>query len=235
MAWQGSSAALLALLVCLYVLIECAFAQLRAPGAISKFNPGGQYIMLTFSGGPHRYSTPLILDMLKEKNVKATFFVSGVKSLGLVHILRRMHEEGHEIGNHGYHPTLFTKLSDDMILSSMHKTRELIRNATGVHSVHFARPPGGNTNLEVNELLKVNGHHKVILWSLDSRDLLRHKGRDVVEVVVRRASPGDVVLLHDSSNVTVEAIPAMIDQLKEKGFEILTISQVMSLPDDSPK
>eukprot|EP00600_Ochromonadales_sp_CCMP1393_P004406 CAMPEP_0174961478 /NCGR_PEP_ID=MMETSP0004_2-20121128/4260_1 /TAXON_ID=420556 /ORGANISM="Ochromonas sp., Strain CCMP1393" /LENGTH=237 /DNA_ID=CAMNT_0016209923 /DNA_START=161 /DNA_END=874 /DNA_ORIENTATION=+ len=212
----------------------CTNAQLTSPGAYSRFEPGGQYIMFTFSGGPHHSVTPRILDILKEKKVKATFFVAGLKALHNEHLLERMAQDGHEVGNHGFFPYLFSKMADEKILASIHRTSELIKNATHVNNVKYIRPPSGNTNPDVNQLLKHNGDHKVILWSLDAKDQHFRSVRDIKRHVTTKARPGDVALFHDNANMTVKALPIIIDDLYEKGYEFLTLSQIFSFPDDSP-
>lgn len=208
------------------------FAQITSPGAISKFAPGGQYIMLTFSGGPHYIGTPTVLDILKQKKVKATFFVSGTKVLHHNGLLERMHKDGHEIGNSGYYSHLYTKLAHDRILSNVNETSRLISSITGTKVKHF-RPPSGNTNAEINQLLKLYSM-KVILWSLDSNDLYESKPSEITNKVLKKAVPGDIILMHDTVNQTINALPDVIDGLYKQGYEFLTITEVVSFPDDSP-
>lgn len=207
--------------------------QLNSPGAVSRFAPGGQYIMLTFSGGPHHYATPRILDILKAKKVKATFFVSGTKTVNHVELLKRMHTEKHEIGNHGYYNHVYTRLPTERVLAGLSETNKLINSATGT-TVKHCRPPSGNTNAEINQLIKHEGKMQVILWSLDPRDTQEPNPKKIVEYVSKKAKPGDIVLLHDTTNQTIAALPELIDDLYRQGYEFLTISEVASFPDDSP-
>lgn len=189
--------------------------------------------MLTFSGGPHYYATPKILDILKEKKVKATFFVCGTKATNHVNLLKRMHAEKHEIGNHGYYNHVFTRLTAENVLQGLSATNKLIQEVTSAEVKH-CRPPSGNTNADINQSIKHSANMKVILWSLDPRDVMETDSQKIVDGVTKKAKPGDIVLLHDTTNQTITALPAMIDELYRQGYEFLTISEVSSFPDDSP-
>jgi peptidoglycan/xylan/chitin deacetylase (PgdA/CDA1 family) len=223
------------LLALLYfcLLSSQASAQLNSPGAVSRFSPGGQYIMLTFSGGPHYYVTPKVLDILKEKKVKATFFVSGSKATNHLNLLKRMHNEKHEIGNHGFHNHVFTRLTLDNYMHALTSTNKIIQSVTNADVKH-CRPPSGNTNAEINQEIKTSASMKVVLWSLDPRDVMEPNPQKIVDAVGKKAVPGDIVLLHDTVNQTILALPVMIDELYRQGYEFLTISEVSSFPDDSP-
>jgi peptidoglycan/xylan/chitin deacetylase (PgdA/CDA1 family) len=222
------------LVVLLVIIWQCQeySAQLTSPGAVSRFSPGGQYIMLTFSGGPHFYATPRVLDILKDKKVKATFFVSGTKAFNHEELLRRMHKEKHEIANHGYYNHVYTRLPQEKVLSGLTETNKMIVSVTNT-TAKFCRPPSGNTNAEINQLIKQHGM-KVILWSLDSKDTSELNPAKIVEHVSKKAVPGDIVLLHDTVNQTIAALPGIIDDLYKQGYEFLTMSEVASFPDDSP-
>jgi peptidoglycan/xylan/chitin deacetylase (PgdA/CDA1 family) len=227
-----NSAWVLLLLVLLGLPSAQGGGKKAPPDTYSSFNPGGQYIMLTFSGGPHHFITPRLLDILKEKKARATFFVTGSRALQREYYLKRIHSEGHEIGSEGFKRKPFTKLRPDQVLEHVQATSALVGNATG-SVVRAVRPPGGLTNPTLNALL--NSQYKVVLWSLDSKDSSLTDPAAVSKAVVDHAKPGDVVLLHDTCNVTIAALPGILDALHAKGYEFLTLAQVMSFPDDSPK
>jgi peptidoglycan/xylan/chitin deacetylase (PgdA/CDA1 family) len=202
---------LLALILC--VLFNDLLGQVNSPGATSSFNPGGQYIMLTFDDGPHAVYTPQILDILKEKKVKATFFVVGTKAMHHKEILQRMHSEKHDIGNRGWLSFPITKLATDELSTHVKSTNKVINNVTNTEVKYF-RPIHGLTNTHINSQIKDQENMRVILWSLDSKS---HEAQNknspskVTENVVSKAKPGDVVLLHDTQEVTVQALPGIID------------------------
>lgn len=191
--------------------------------------------MLTFSGGPHHYATPKILNILKEQKAKATFFVTGFNANNYKELVSRISSEGHEIGNHGYHPhRSFLKLTTDEIISSVNQTNKVISEVTIKASIKHFRPPNGLTNADVNQVLKRNGAASVVLWSLDSRDVQEPNPTEITKLVLKKAVPGDIILMHDSTNQTINALPDILKGLYKQGYEFLTISDVASFPDDSP-
>ena len=215
--------------------ITLVYTQISSPGAVSRYAPGGQYIMLTFSGGPHHYATPKILDILKEQKAKATFFVTGFNANNYKEVVARIYAEGHEIGNHGYHNHRpFLKLNRDEVVSSVNQTNKVISEVTKTAVVKHLRPPNGLTNADVNQILKRNGAANVILWSLDSRDVQEQNPAEITKLVLKKAVPGDVILMHDSTNQTINALPDILKGLYKQGYEFLTIADVASFPDDSP-
>lgn len=227
-----------------------------SPGYISKFMPGGQYIMITFSGGPHSSFTDKILDALKERGIKATFFIYGRSALYQSRVFRRIISEGHEVGHQGFYPALSTapniatdyfpapnnvksSLSPQRFMHGVAITNNLLRNVTNQEVKLFRPPPAIMPRLtEIKQLMQTNhSNMQIILSSLDSNDqILTEQQADLmVEHVSAKAKPGDIILLHDSQAVTVQALPRLLDKLTDLGYEFLTISQVMSFPDDSPK
>lgn len=223
------------IILVLSVWISHVHMQLNSPGAISRYAPGGQYIMLTFSGGPHYYATQRILNILKEEKTKATFFVTGTSAETHQDLILRMHSEGHEIGNHGYHHhRTFTRLKKDDIITSVNQTNKVIYGISPAILVKHVRPPEGLTNADVNQIIKRNGAANVVLWSLDSRDTQEANPAEITKAVLKKALPGDIILMHDASNQTIVALPDIIRGLHKQGYEFLTISAVASFPDDSP-
>ena len=209
------------------------FGQKDSKDVISSFNPGGQYILLTFDDGPHAILTPKLLDILAQKKVKATFFVIGVKAKMHPKILSRMAAEGHEVANHSWNHPVLSSLDFPQVKAQMQKTNRAISDATGnIPSV--MRPPYGNTNPTLNEYISKNESLKVILWSIDTKDWQRPDSKKIVDTVKSKAKPGDIILCHDIHPGTIEAMPGVIDALQEKGFEFVTVSQMLSFPDDTP-
>lgn len=225
-------------------------------GYITKFMPGGQYIMITFSGGPHSLYTDKVLDALRERSIKATFFIFGRSALYQPKVFKRIVSEGHEVGHQGFHPAWSTapniatdffpapnnvksSLSPHRFMHGVAITNNLLRNATNQEVKLFRPPPAVMPRLnEIKQWMQANhSSMHIVLSSLDSNDrILTEQQADVmVEHVSAKAKPGDIILCHDSQAVTVQALPRLLDKLTALGYEFLTISQVMSFPDDSPK
>lgn len=209
-------------------------ATMNSPGATSSFAPGGQYIMLTFDEGPHSIFTEQILNILKEKRVRASFFVVGQKAMHHPELLKRMVTEKHDVGNRGWTPQQsILKLDNNALSRHILSTTNVISNSTG-QAVKFFRPHMGLTNAHLNTFIKDNEKLRVILWSLDAKDLETKEPQKIVDTVVSKAKVGDVILMHDISEATVQALPKIIDGLYAQGYEFLSLSQVTSYPDDSP-
>eukprot|EP01038_Epipyxis_sp_PR26KG_P012332 gene12332-16541_t len=232
----------------------------RESTAITSFRPGGQYIALTFSNGPHAKITSQILQILSNKNINATFFLQGIKVLNQPDLVKRIHLFGHSIGISGWDNTPFTTLTKQQIIGHISHTRDLVTNITNYQDDYYLiRPPYGKTNDDINEILNAHSinntikhaiknnkilsqstlkqikKYRVILWNIDSKDLASSSNNaSVISSVVTPAKPGDIILCHDMSGSLLQALPAIIDQLTEKGFEFLTIPQLLEFPDDSP-
>ncbi|MEM8954696.1 MAG: polysaccharide deacetylase family protein [Verrucomicrobiota bacterium] len=186
------------------------------------------YIALTFDDGPHATNTPRLLDMLKERNVKATFYVVGTNAKQYPHILRRMINEGHEIGNHTKtHPAL-TKLSDSGVRNELNYCRDAIIGATGVPPVTM-RPPYGATSSRLESMVHSEYGYPSILWSVDPQDWRKPGPRTVANRLVSGAGPGGILLVHDIHRETIDAMPETLDRLLAKGYRFVTVSQLIKL------
>lgn len=230
--------------------------------AISSFKPGGQYALLTFSGGPHAVYTPQLLEILKKKGIVATFFVTGRAALLHRTLIERMVHDGHDVGIEGFHaqPTAFPNIATDFLPapSSATQTRlpPLARLSHGINETvsllrdithktpRFYRPPIAFTP-HFNELLPyVHSAHpelQIVLHSLDSNDRLidlKHlavASTHFVEHIVEKLTPGDIILLHDAQRVTLLSLELLLEQATAAGYEFLTLSRMLTFPDDTPK
>jgi peptidoglycan/xylan/chitin deacetylase (PgdA/CDA1 family) len=181
-------------------------------------------VALTFDDGPGEY-TGKLLDLLRARGVRATFFVVGqmVAADKGGHNTRRIVAEGHEIGNHSWsHPDL-TRLPDHALRFQIEHTDDVVEKLTGVR-MRVMRPPYGSTNRRVAAEARREGLAQ-ILWSVDTLDW-----RDRVPAIVARragkAGVGSIVLMHDIHRSTVEAVPRVLDVLAHKGYTLVTISEL---------
>lgn len=189
-------------------------------------------IALTFDDGPDQSSTTEILDLLEQYGAKATFFVVGNKVKSNPELLRREYNEGHEIGNHTYkHLFLKRQVSLDVIQEEIERTATEIMNITGQSPTLF-RPPGGEFTDDSVQLIQQLGY-KTVLWSWhqDTNDW-RHPGtQKIVNKVLTNARNGDIVLMHDfnpGTKQTVNALKIILPALIERGFELVTVSELMN-------
>ena len=178
-------------------------------------NVEGMSIAITFDDGPNPELTPRLLDMLKERGIKATFFVVGKNVEEYPGIVARMAQEGHEVANHSWsHPTL-TKLGVESFRKQIENTNQAIAKATGKRPV-LMRPPYGATNVSLNKRLNEQFGLKVILWSVDPLDWKYRNSNRVYTSIIQNTRPGSIILAHDIHATTVAAMPATLDALLAK-------------------
>ena len=178
-------------------------------------------VALTFDDGPSVY-TSRPLDILREENVKATFFILGKSAAVQKQTLRRMAEEGHNIGNHSYDHKNFAKISLDEACRQITLTDDITQEITGSKPTYFRFPYGAFTN---DKLTLVN--RPVIGWNIDPLDW-KYREAERVAAEMSKASSHAIILAHDIHKTTVEAIPQVIRNLKAKGYRIVTLDELFA-------
>lgn len=188
----------------------------------------GNYVAITFDDGPHPQNTPRLLDILRARNVKATFYVIG-RSVDLhPGVVRRTVAEGHEIGNHSHTHRLMSQLGDSEVRNEMQRCEDAIGRAAGVRP-RTMRPPYGGLNQRQRELVHAEFGYPTILWSVDPLDWKRPGPSVVAQRMISGASPGGILLAHDLHSQTVDAMPATIDGLLRQGYKFVTVSQLIAM------
>lgn len=182
----------------------------------------GKCIALTFDDGPHEDCTKDLLDGLKERNVKCTFFLMGQNIEGNEDLVKRMKEEGHLIGNHSYSHVQLTKAGDAAVCQAVDRTSQIIEDITG-EQPQYMRPPFGDWN----EKLECEVEMTTVLWSVDSLDWkLKNKNR-IVKRVLKDVEDGDIILMHDIFPSSVEAALELIDTLTREGYTFVTVDELL--------
>jgi peptidoglycan-N-acetylglucosamine deacetylase len=198
---------------------------------VHQVQPGNneKVIALTIDDGPWQNTTSQMLDILKQNDVKATFFWVGTSIQANPELAKRVVAEGHAIGNHTWHHW-YKQMSEATAKSEIDRTAELIYQTTGVKTFLF-RPPGGYLNNGLAAYAK-SQKYAVIMWSQTSADTDPHaKPQVFVKNVLRDAKPGGIVLMHDGGGDrtrTVQALPQIITKLKQQGYRFVTIPQLLS-------
>lgn len=200
-------------------------------------------IALTFDDGPDPKYTPMILDILAQKNVKATFFIVG--SAGAVNrdLLQRIFREGHDIGNHTFTHLNLADFSHDHLKLELNATQRLLESTLGVRTKLFRPPFGGDLEpqtIDGADALRVATQlgYLTIGMKIDPKDWLRPFATQIVAKTVEGAlaGEGNVVLLHDAGgvrNATVEALPQIIDRLRAEGFQFVTSHELIGISRDA--
>lgn len=192
----------------------------------------GKFIAMTFDDGPHPANTPRLLDMLRARNIKATFYVIGRNVDLYPAVVRRTVAEGHEIGNHSYTHRLLSKLGDAELRQEMARTRDAISRAAGVQP-RTMRPPYGGLLQRQRELVHAEFGNPTILWSVDPLDWKRPGPSVVASRIIAGTTPGGIVLAHDLHSQTVDAMPAALDGLLRQGYRFVTVSQLLAMKVDT--
>lgn len=212
---------------------EAPAAEVK-PATWFSVHVDGPYIAMTFDDGPSAETTPRLLDILKQRNLKVTFFEIGQNAERNPAIVKRILAEGHEIGNHSWtHPQL-SKLSDERVTEEITKTQDAIKNASGSgYTPTLLRPPYGAITARQKEWIEKQFGLSIIMWSVDPFDWKR-PGESVIEQrILAGARPGAIILSHDIHKQTVDAMPATLDALIAKGFKFVTVSQLIAM--NTPK
>lgn len=185
-------------------------------------------VAITFDDGPHGVNTPRLLDMLKKRNVKATFYVVGNMVKHNPQLLRRMIAEGHEIGNHTVTHGTLSKMSDDGLRKELRDAHDMILKETGV-APRTMRPPGGAIKNDQKKLMLKEFGYPTIMWSVDPEDWKRPGASVVASRLVNGAKPGGILLVHDLHAPTVDAMPSTLDQLLAQGYRFVTVTELIMM------
>ena len=174
------------------------------------------------SDGPHQTCTPALLNGLKQREVKATFFLMGENIAGKEPLVQRMQAEGHLIGNHGYRHIQMTKEEAEQVCADIEQTEKLIQSITGKRP-EYLRPPYGDWN----EQLECRVNLTTVLWNVDSLDWKFQNTDRIVRRVEKDVKDGDIILMHDIFPTSVEAALRIVDDLQKRGYEFVTVEELL--------
>ena len=185
---------------------------------------GVNTVALTFDDGPDPEDTPKLLDLLRDKGVKATFFVVGKRADQHPEIVRRAWAEGHLVANHTWsHPSLFCFLTPARLRSEIERGSESARRSCGFRPRLFRSPVGMRHPLLRPSLQDAGLEY--VSWTIRTRDTLTWSSSILARRILKRAASGDIILLHDhltrGAHVMLEALPRVIDELRERGFQFV--------------
>ncbi|MFX3635852.1 MAG: polysaccharide deacetylase family protein [Candidatus Pristimantibacillus sp.] len=188
-------------------------------------------IALTFDDGPYPDLTEPILDILKQYDAKATFFVVGSRVELYPDTIKREIAEGHEVANHTFNHVYFQRNNSAGVQKEIEKTEQALEHLTGKKPILF-RPPGGFYNEQMVQIAKNHGY-TVVLWSWhqDTHDWRSPGVNKIVNKVLNNARNGDIILLHDyvlRSKQTVEALKIILPELQKRGFQMVTVSELIN-------
>lgn len=188
---------------------------------------------LTFDDGPDDRFTPQILDILRQNQIHATFFIVGVRAQAHPETVRQILKEGHAIGNHSWDHPDFLKITSDKVRTEVEQTEKLLQQIAGFRPALFRPPYGAANKQDLNELAGLG--YKVIDWSVDTRDWAGTPPNTIMGYLEKELTPGAIILQHcaggrgENLSNTVEALPQMIDYLKKNGYTFATVPELLKL------
>lgn len=189
-----------------------------------------KYVALTFDDGPSPRCTPRLLDGLQELGARATFFVVGCQAEKDPDIVRRIAAEGHQVGNHSYDHADLHSLTAAQALADLRRNDDLLRELLG-DGDYWVRPPYGLMSEEEAAALAV----PLVNWSVDTEDWRTKDCGKILDVIYRCTGDGDIVLLHDRYQNTVDAVLAAIEHLQEQGYVFVTVAELLELKGITPE
>ena len=163
-----------------------------------------------------------MLDGLKERGVHATFFVTGEHAELHPDIIRRMHDEGHLIGNHTYSHIQLTASNRDQFKNELIQTNEILYEITG-EEIQYVRPPYGSWDKQLETDLNMFP----VLWNVDPLDWRTANANRVAKAVISKVSENDIILMHDYYDTSVEAALMIVDELMLQGYEFVTVDKIL--------
>ena len=196
-------------------------------------------VAFTFDDGPSEKYTPQLLDILARKEVRATFFLIGKNVEKYPEIVKRIHSDGHEIGNHSFNHSLLPLYSKSYIKRELESTSALIEETVGSLPSYF-RPPMGLFTPSVLDAVGENGMTAVV-GEVYPRDPYKPGIDKIVNRVMNSVKPGSIIILHDSGTFgkvdrsqTIAAVSILIDRIRDQGYRFLTVGELIGLNGSAP-
>jgi peptidoglycan-N-acetylglucosamine deacetylase len=182
-------------------------------------------IAISFDAAWGADRTEDLLKILKDHNIKTTFFLVGFWVDKFPEMVKKISDEGHEVANHSArHPKMST-LSKEQIIKELNSTSEKIEAITGKPTT-LLRPPFGDYNNNLIATAQELGY-QVIQWDVDSLDYKDYGTQSIVDRVLKKVGNGSIVLFHNNATYTPEALPIILDELQKQGYEIVPISELI--------
>jgi len=192
--------------------------------------PENKYVALTFDDGPRAESTNRLLDGLAERGAKATFFLIGEQIEANAALVQRMASEGHQVGNHTWSHVRLAEAENAVVAEQLAKTDMALRTLLGEDD-YWVRVPYGLILDDQRSLFS----QPLIQWSVDPEDWRLRDADKVTDFVLDRVQPGDIILLHDSLEPSVDAALRIVDALQKEGYTFLTVRELLEKAGVTPE
>lgn len=207
-----------------HLIIIILLLILLDPISVKTLGSDSPIVALTFDDGPNAIYTPLLLDGLKERNIKVTFFLTGENITGNESLVQRMKEDGHLIGNHTFSHISLERVSEQTAQFEVEKTSNLIFKITGDYPMYL-RPPYGSWKKD----LEFSVTMIPVFWTLDTLDWKSQDEACILQTVKESVKDQDIILMHDEYETSVSAALAIVDMLTEQGYSFVTVDQLVDI------
>ena len=197
-------------------------AYLAVDNTVLIPEPEKKYVALTFDDGPNPASTARLLDGLAERGAKATFFLIGEQIEANAALVQRMAAEGHQVGNHTWSHVRLAEAEAPVVKEQLVKTDTALRTLLGEND-YWVRVPYGLIRDDQRSLFS----QPLIQWSVDPEDWRLRDADAVTDFVLEQVQPGDIILLHDSLEPSVDAALRIVDALQQQGYTFLTVRELL--------
>lgn len=187
-----------------------------------KIDKSKKIIAFTFDDGPKRGNTERVINALERNDARATFFMLGQNAKLYPESVKKVLESGNEVSGHSYNHPQLTKIGAAGVRKQMKMMNQALKAACGSKAVSV-RPPYG----AIDQTVKNNVDGPLILWNIDTLDWKTRNTNATVQAILKNAKDGDIVLMHDIHLQTVEAVEKVLPKLKERGFEVCTVSELL--------
>ncbi len=191
-------------------------------GYVITEEDGTKIIALTFDDGPHPIYTPELLAGLKEREVVATFFVTGANATLYPELIEQMQEDGHIVGNHTYHHVQLSSVGEDIFLQELKETNRVLEGILE-ENIEYVRPPFGDWSKSIEQEIDMFP----VLWDIDPLDWCSGNTAQIVKRVLDKAEDHAIILMHDEYATSVEAALQIVDELLEEGYEFVTVDRIL--------
>lgn len=200
--------------------------KLESSTATTKTKTSAQKtIALSFDDGPNGTTTPQLLKILKDHQIRSTFFALGQNIQRYPEVVKQAVMDGNEVENHTYDHQDLTTLPLESIESEIKKTDEEIKKVTG-KTAAFVRPPYGSISNRVAQVIK----RPIVLWSVDSEDWKTRNSEMILQRVQNTVHNGAILLFHDIYSETINVMPQVIEYLKGQGYQFKTVGELLGYP-----
>lgn len=215
-------------LVLSLILIISSSPSLASSRVINRGNASSPKMSLTFDDGGSTENVRRVMTIMESHEVRGTFFPTGDFIAKNPELMKEILDRGHEVGNHSYNHPDFRKISKERMVRELSSSAEAFRKATGEDMKPYFRPPYGSYNSNVLNAASEAGFHYTVMWSIDTNDWKKISSDSIRRHVVSNAGNGKIVLMHTLPGLnTAASLDGMIKDLKNKGYELVTISELI--------